>query len=395
MDEELKHLCCELDERPADYEIALRKAKRSEKLLREIFEAAPDAKLIVDEAGKIALINAQTEKLFGYKREELVGQQVEVLLPQRFVLQHQAHRAAFANNPRARPMGVGMEFSALRKDGTEFLAEISLSLVQTDEGNLVIAALRDITDRKALEKQVQEKERLATLGTTAAVFAHEIANPLNGVSSALQMAKSIAAGLPLADTELKECIDLASAEVERLSSLLNEYRSFARPQNLKIERSDVHKLLEELLALHFRHYAARGISIELDIPDSLPQVSLDVAKMKQAILNLCQNAVDAMPNGGTLLVRACRSQANLVIEVADTGSGIPEGLDVFQLFKTTKPESTGLGLPIVQQIISEHGGSVDYVTEPGKGTTFRMILPANPIAANAETERCHDGKCIA
>jgi signal transduction histidine kinase len=191
------------------------------------------------------------------------------------------------------------------------------------------------------------------------------------------MAKSMIAGLPVADAELKECIQLASSEVERLTSLLNDYRSFARPQHLKIERTDVHKLLDEVLALHFKRYASLEISIKLDIPDQLPKVSLDAAKIKQAILNLCQNAVDAMPNGGTLLVRAYCTQANLVIEIADTGSGIPEGLDVFQLFKTTKRESTGLGLPIVQHIVSEHNGSVDYVTDPGRGTTFRMILPAD------------------
>jgi signal transduction histidine kinase len=117
------------------------------------------------------------------------------------------------------------------------------------------------------------------------------------------------------------------------------------------------------------------ITVELEFDDNLPLVSIDREKIKQVILNLCKNAVEAMPDGGTLKCKAYQTAGGVILEVADTGTGIPEGLDVFQLFKTTKPHGTGLGLPIVGQIISEHRGTVDYVTELGKGTAFIVSLP--------------------
>lgn len=126
--------------------------------------------VIVNEQGRIVLVNKQTELLFGYTREELLDQPVEVLIPSRFQAAHEGHRRSFASAPRVRPMGAGMELYAIRKDGTEFPVEISLSPIRSNE-NLVTAAIRDITERKESERLLQEKERLAILGTTAAVFA--------------------------------------------------------------------------------------------------------------------------------------------------------------------------------------------------------------------------------
>jgi signal transduction histidine kinase len=113
----------------------------------------------------------------------------------------------------------------------------------------------------------------------------------------------------------------------------------------------------------------------MQFDEQLPPAWIDPAKMKQAILNLCQNGVEAMPNGGALTLKGYGAQDSVVMEISDTGTGIPDGLDVFQLFKTTKRDGTGLGLSIVQQIVSDHKGTVDYVSELGKGTTFRIVLP--------------------
>jgi signal transduction histidine kinase len=134
-------------------------------------------------------------------------------------------------------------------------------------------------------------------------------------------------------------------------------------------------MFEEVLAPAIKHYHDCGINVELAFYEKLPLVPVDREKIKQVILNLCKNAIEAMPDGGTLRCKAYQTVDRVTIEVADTGTGIPEGLDVFQLFNTTKPEGTGLGLPIVEQIVSEHRGSVDYVTELGKGTAFMVSLP--------------------
>ena len=346
---------------------------QTEELFSVFLKTAPDAVVITDDAGHIVLVNRQTETLFGYDREELIGKSVETLVPERFMEQHQQHRAAFSRNPRSRPMGAGMELYGLRKDRTEFPVEISLSPVDTKEGTLTIAAIRDITERKEMEQKLRERERLATLGTTAAVFAHEIANPLNGLSVSLDLIKT-ALGEGVTD-EVRETIEVASLEIQRLTALLKDYRSLARPRQLHLQLTDLRKLAEAVLASQIRRYRALKVKVEMQFDGQLPLVMIDQERIKQAILNLCQNAVEAMPDGGTLTVGGLQHGNDIVITVRDSGTGIAPGVDIFQLFSTTKPEGSGLGLAIVQQIAADHGGTVDYVSEVGKGTTFRIILP--------------------
>ena len=364
-----------LQEQIARRDLALETAKENERLFREFVESAPDATVIADDTGKIVLVNSQTVNVFGYGSKELLGKPIEFLIPQRFVAKHRAHRAAFTENPRRRPMGAGMELYATRKNGTEFPVEISLSPIQTKEGTLTIAAVRDITNRKEIERRLHEQERLATLGATAAVFAHEIGNPLNGLSNSIEIVKQLLAASSGGDAQALEMLESASMEVDRLATLLKEYRSFARPYGPHPESTNLAKSAQDVLASQIAHYSDLGVSVKTEFEEELPSVFVDAAKVKQAILNLCQNAVDAMPDGGTLTLRGYSSQRNIILEVSDSGTGIPEGLDVFQLFKTTKPEGTGLGLSIVQQIVSEQRGTIDYTSEVGKGTTFRLVFP--------------------
>jgi signal transduction histidine kinase len=138
---------------------------------------------------------------------------------------------------------------------------------------------------------------------------------------------------------------------------------------------DITGVAQEVLAACMYSHAAAGVSVNADLNGQLPPILADKEKMKQAILNLCKNAAEAMPEGGVLTCKAYPLNDRAILEISDTGPGIPAEVDAFQLFTTTKPEGTGLGLPIVQQIVNEHHGTIDYVSEPGKGTTFRISLP--------------------
>jgi two-component system, LuxR family, sensor kinase FixL len=376
----------ELQQQIAERELAAQKLSETETLFRSLLESAPDAMVIVDAQGIITLINSQTEKLFGYDRKELLGKPVERLVPARFRERHQDHRGLFAKNPHVRPMGTGMELFAVRRDGSEFPVEISLSPIETGRKVLMSAAIRDITERKQAERLLQEKERLATLGTTAAVFAHEIGNPLNGISTSLQIVKSILETAEKIDPVLDETLDIAFQEVQRLATLLSDYRTFARPQRLNLRSADVTQIIQEVLSAQLPRYRATKIGLQTEL-EKVPAILVDPEKIKQVILNLCKNAVEAMPEGGRLTVKATASEGGVMLEVTDTGEGIAHGIDVFQLFRTTKPEGTGLGLPIVQQIISDHKGTIKYRSEIGKGTTFTVVLPVGALAqSDAKTE---------
>jgi PAS domain S-box-containing protein len=357
----------------AESESSLEKLQQSEEQFRLIVEGVKDyAIYMLSPKGVVTTWNSGAQRIKGYRAEEIIGKHFSCFFhPQ----DREAGKPENALKIAATAGKFEEENLRVRKDGSVFWANVLITPLYKNGGQLYGFAkvVRDITERKQAEQRLREHERLAALGTTAAVFAHEIGNPLNGLSTSLQIVSKFLAGS--ADPVVQETLEMSLQELQRLTSLLNDYRSFAKPQGINIEPTNMLKLFEEVLAPTIKHHENQGIDTALEFDSNLPLISVDREKIKQIILNLCKNAVEAMPNGGSLRCKAYERANHMIIEVADTGTGIPEGLDVFQLFKTTKPEGTGLGLPIVEQIISEHHGSVDYVTELGKGTTFRISLP--------------------
>lgn len=227
-----------------------------------------------------------------------------------------------------------------------------------------IAGLRD-------EKSDQHDSRNAAMGVALVKFAHEFANELSFVSGAMQFLEN--------DIErphqARNALQHVKSGIQRLDSLLNELRTLAQPQRLSLQPTQLASVIKELLAIEEPRYAASRIRVETDLLPNLPPILLDASKFRQALVNLCRNAVDAMPHGGSLTLRGYLTHSNVHLEISDTGEGIPPGLDVFALFTTTKPTGMGVGLPIVREIISGHGGTVSYASKPGTGTTFRLTLP--------------------
>ena len=342
--------------------------KRAEQKLQALFDSSPDAQIVTNEAGKILMANKQTTRLFGYSMVELLGQPVELLVPPDLRTRHIEHRTGYLATRKPRPMGKGAELKGLCKDKTEIPVEVSLSPIEFDEGNLISSAIRDVTDRKKLEVELRERTRLADIGTAAAIFAHEIGNPLAGISMSAHLIKDVV------PAENHDLFDIFDTELSRLTSLLDQFRSLSSISKLQIAAANLSGLAERLLKLHIPAWHERGLSIRSSFAENLT-LNCDVDKIQQVILNLCKNSVEAMPDGGTLTLSGHSSGDDVILEVTDTGSGIPEGIDIFKLFESTKSKGAGLGLYIVQQIVTAHHGMINYTTKQGEGTTFRISLP--------------------
>ncbi len=282
------------------------------------------------------------------------------------------------------PVLVGKEVVAVM----EFFAP---DIVEPDEPFIKVMAnigtqLGRVVERKRAEQQLRESERSAAMGTTTAKLVHEIGNPLNGMYTTVQLLERDLAkrAWPQQDL-LRSTVHDLSSEINRLRSLFIEFRSLARPHPLDLQPTPLARLITELLAVETSQYAAQGIQLANEIAPDLPPVMADQEKLKQVLLNLCQNAVEAMPHGGTLTVRATYADGLVRVDVADTGSGLPKGVDIFELFTTTKPNGMGLGLAVVRQIVLAHAGTITCTSEPGQGTVFRVSLPACAAAQKKRT----------
>ena len=237
----------------------------------------------------------------------------------------------------------------------------------------------EATLRKAKKdaEKISQDGKPSTLRPTTAVFAHEVANSLNGILACLQLLKLKAQDQGVGDPELKSLVGSAIEGIKRLGSLLKDFRSFVQSQNYDFEPTDLRKIIDEIIAEDKLLSGSNGVRLKCEFPGTLPTM-LDRQKIKQAILSICQNAIEAMRSGGVLTLRGYESDGRIFLEVSDTGAGIPKDLEVFEPFRTTKPCGSGLGLSIASQIISAHHGTIDYVSDLGHGTTFKIGLPGRP-----------------
>jgi signal transduction histidine kinase len=213
---------------------------------------------------------------------------------------------------------------------------------------------------------------------------------LAGYSTSLGLVTEIINSSERHDPIVSELIEKAQKEIDRLTSLLKDYRSFARPHMLNFQPSNLQEVATEVLGPAINDYRTAGVNVTYDFPDHLPLAQVDREKIKQVILNLSKNAVQPMPDGGTLTCRGYEANGYVILEIIDTGTGIPDAVDVFQLFKTTKPYGTGLGLPIVQQIVSEHREllSISLRKEQARCSACRFPYPHKDLRKGACLLRC-------
>jgi PAS domain S-box-containing protein len=372
--------------------------KLADSRFRELIEDAPDAILQVDERGTIVIANRTAERIFGYSRVELLGSNVDQLVPQPSRAAHAQQRAGFLRSgvPMSMEKRVG-DLYARRKDGTEFPAEIGLSPVKTEAGFFVTAVVRDVTGRKSLERELQQErdlrgQRVEVLARLAADLAHEIKNPLAIIHArASDLAELTAHGLPLPALAVEQTCDSILKTTERAIRVIRGVQALAHEgSHDPMQPVDIHGLIDQAVELLQTRFATHGIALETLVPDGLPMVECREVQIEQVLVNLLNNAFDAIDGDPRsrpwVQVRVSMQPASdavggaaaVHIDVLDGGPGVSphDRGRLMQTFFTTKPRGAGMGigLSVSRSIAQDHGGTLVLLDAEGP-TCFRLTLP--------------------
>jgi PAS domain S-box-containing protein len=352
---------------------------------KEYFKAASEGLIVVDRQGRILEANPRAEQLFGHSQDELVGQPVELLVPEQLHELHRRYLRDYFTAPRTRAMGHGLSLAARRKDGSEFPVEISLTYASgTARGDLVVAAITDISERFALEHQSRRAETITSLGTLAAGIAHDLNNPLQVIRSRSELLLESLGTAPA--SEINEDVEAIHRQAQRASQIVEGFLELSRQRENAIAQVNINELINAALLVIGDQLRKADIDVQTNLERNLPPIMGHAVALERVLINLLTNARDAMPQGGAVRITSGLLSDRpgwLHLTVADSGPGIPSNsLDkVFNLLYTTKASGSGLGLWLSRRIVLEHNGRIEVQSELGKGTTFTLTLPTEDSSA--------------
>jgi two-component system sensor kinase FixL len=365
--------------------------------IRAILQTAADGIITIDKDGQILSTNPAAERIFRFRPGELLGRNINVLMPDPFHSEHDQYVQNFIRTRIPKIIGIGREVVGKRSDGSTFPLDLAVSAVSLDGRELFTGIVRDITERKAAEEELRDlnkklqhhqqamiqHEKMAAMGQMAAGVVHEISNPLANMDSLLQLAQRKPEKLNLETAEsLRE-------QVKRIARITRQLTDFAHPNEAGAEIHSVNDVVAGALDMVRFDHRIRRVEVKREFDSKPGCVRVTLPAIQQVVLNMVFNALDAMAkvDSPRLTVRTSRHDQWVVIEISDTGEGIaPEHLRrIFEPFFTTKPlgQGTGLGLSISYSLIQQHGGHCEVSSRVGEGTTFRIFLPR--ADANADS----------
>ena len=367
-------------------------AERSLDLYQLAFELSPSGIIVIDASGAIVLANREVERLFGYGRDELIGQSIDLLVPDRFRAKHPGFRQGFFHSPQARPMGAGRDLFGLRKDGSEIPVEIGLRPIETERGTFVLSSVVDITARRSLEDRLRQAQKMEAIGTLAGGIAHDFNNLLRAIIGYSELVAGT-----LSSPQAHADLDQVRRAAERGQELVQRILAFSRHRELARTPMHLSRPLQDAIYL-LRASLPTSIDLRTHFDTDAPAVFADDTQVHQIVMNLVTNAAQALgETPGVIAITLAPFQADpafiaqhpqvrpglhAVLTVADTGPGMSSEVveHAFEPFFTTKPigAGTGLGLAVVHGIVQGSGGVIDLESREGQGTTVRVYFPAAP-----------------
>jgi PAS domain S-box-containing protein len=377
----------------------VRQAKTSEankKRFVGLLETAPDAIVVVNTQGEMVLVNAQTERAFGYTRNELLGKQIGMLVPGGF--QEHTDNSTYSNNNNEQPLSSGIELNGRRKDGHEFPVEVSLAPLETEEGMLLSSAIRDISDRKRVEEELRQAQRMEGLGRLAGGIAHDFNNTLSVILGHCELLDD---QILVSDPAFKD-IQKINKAAQHAADLTRQLLAFGRQQVMQTKVVNLNRTIVEISNM-LQRLIGEDIEVSIHQDGSLWHIKVDTTQVTQVIMNLALNARDAMPSGGKLTIETenvtldedyarrhseLRPGEYVLLAISDTGTGMDEATKnrIFDPFFTTKEmgKGTGLGLATVYGIVKQSGGFIWVYSELGQGTSFKIYFPRSEAPKSVE-----------
>jgi two-component system sensor kinase FixL len=352
---------------------------RDQEIHSGILDSATDAIVTINEDHVIIGYNRGAEKIFGYSREEALGQDLKIIIPTPYKEQHRNFVRRFIATRSPHVIGKHVQLTAQRRDGSEFPMSISFSMAEIRGDLYFTGIVRDITEYKRMEDRLVQAERLAAVGNTVSHIAHEIKNPLaiiGGFARQLQKNSCL-------DDKSQHKLGIIMEEVSRLEDMIAQMRDFVKHPSLNKEPGNMEVLLDEVVEIFEDACQAQEVTLKREKASESPTLSFDRQRIRQVLINLFKNALEVMPHGGELAVATRVREPFLEVSISDTGLGMtPEvKANIFQPYFTTKEKGTGLGLAISQNILEEHGGGITVDSDPGAGSTFTVKIPLQEAPA--------------
>ena len=337
--------------------------------MNSVMAGLEDGLILFTRDARAVMVSPAAEKFLGAPASNFLGRRVTEIFP----AGHPLFEALRLDGDKLRE--VASETEVTTEDGRRRVGVTVQEIQGAGERMGALVTLRDLDSLESIDTQLQVSERLAALGRITAGVAHEVKNPLNSMRLWLENLKESLP--PETDESAMQAVNVLDAEIDRLDAVVKRFLDFSRPMEVRLEPTQLASVLQEVLEVAAPQLEKANVQVAQLLPIDVPEVFGDRALLKQAILNLVLNAVDAMPNGGQLQLTLSRRGDMAEITVADTGKGIPleHRQKVFQLFFTTRPGGSGIGLASTFRIVQLHNGSIDFTSEVGRGTTFRIELP--------------------